>query len=484
MKNQSLFKKYFLLVLASFLLYFTGLRYAFFLAPWITFTFFIFYFRQRNKLYDYLMIFLLLFIPKFFIIHKGWEMSVWLELSATIFTLIPLLLAFFADKYFHKKLSSVLSTLVFPATYVIFDWLIGKASFGTFSSIAITQFSFKPLLQLASITGMEGIAFIVLWFASMVATLWESKFNFKKEKTLIRISAITIIGILILGGIFFTIGIPTGETVKVAGITVEHDIDYSNIIDVNTPKSEIEKYTKEIEELNNELFKKSEKAADFGVKIIFWSEIAGILFEENEEAFLERGKSLAKEKNVYFAPSVLRFHYDSGYAENKIIMITPEGKIDHEYEKTISWYPTKSDGIIKTIDTPYGRIGSVICFDADFSKFLRQAAKKNVDILINPKFDTQMISPGHTFSGLIRGVEGGYSMISQVNEGISIASDFRGNVLAYQDFFTTEDKTMIADLPIKGRRTLYTYLGDWFIYLNVIFLVLLTTKTIRQKERI
>lgn len=482
MKYEQHILKYSFLIIASFLFYFTGMRYAFFIAPWMAFIFFVFYFREKNKWYDYLVISLLLIIPKFFIVHNGWEMSIWLELSATIFTLIPIFLALFADKYFHKKLPSILATLVFPATYILFDWLIGKSAFGTFSSIAITQFSFKPLLQLASVTGMEGIAFVVLWFSSIVATIWASRFNFKKEKTLMIISTITIIGIILIGGIYFTTSVPTGKTVKVAGITVEHEYDYSNIIDLNTPKTLVDEHSKEIKDLNNELFLKSEKAADFGAKIIFWSEIAGILYDENEEAFLERAKSFAKEKNVYLAPVVLQYHYDSEYAENKMIMINPQGEIAYEYEKTISWYPTKSDGIIRTLDTEYGRLGEAICFDADFPKLLRQAAKKDVDILLNPKFDTWYISPRHTFSGLMRAVEGGYSMVSQVNDGTSIAADYRGNILAYQDFFITEDRTMIADVPTKGRRTIYTYLGDWFVYLNILFLLFIVVDTIRKRK--
>jgi len=121
MKYKQHIIKYSFLIIASLLFYFTGMRYAFFLAPWIAFIFFIFYFRQENKWYDYLAIILLLIIPKFFIVHNGWEISIWLELAAAIFTLVPILFALLADKYFYRKLPSILATLVFPATYIIFD---------------------------------------------------------------------------------------------------------------------------------------------------------------------------------------------------------------------------------------------------------------------------------------------------------------------------------------------------------------------------
>jgi apolipoprotein N-acyltransferase len=481
-KNHKTITKYLLLLMASFLLAFTGLKFSVFLVPWIGMIFFIYYFREQNKWYEYLILVILLFLPKFFIVHGGWSMLIETEIIATICTMIPILLALLLDKYFYKKTSSLLLTLVFPATYVIFDLLLGLAPFGTFSSIAISQFDFKPLIQIASITGLAGISFLVFWFSSTVATLWKSKFNFVKEKQLAVTFVVISMVVLLVGGIYFTTSIPTGKTVKIAGITIEHSTDYSNIIDLNTPREEINKYSGEINNLNNILFEKSKKAVDFGVQIIFWSEIQGIIYPENEIAFIKRSSDFAKENKVYFAPAVLSYHYDSTYAENKILMFNPDGKLEYEYEKTISWYSSKSDGFINTINTPYGKIGTIICFDADFPRFIRTVRKENIDILLVPKFDTRMISPGHTYSGSFRGVENGFSVVSQVNEGISIASDYRGNVLSYQDFFTTENNTMVVDVPINGRKTIYSMFGDWFVYLCALFLVILTVTVLRNKK--
>jgi apolipoprotein N-acyltransferase len=483
MEKRGVIIKYSFLILASILLAFTSLRFGVFLVPWISMVFFIYYFRKQNRWFEYPLFFLLLFIPKFFTIHKGWDISVGLELLATLFTLSPILIALLTDKYFHKRTNSIISTFVFPATYVILDLLIGLSPFGTFSSIALTQIEFKSLIQIASITGMGGISFMVFWFSSTVATIWKSNFNIQKEKLLMKIFVFVFLGIVLLGGIYYVTSIPTGETVKIAGISVSHNgTDYSSIIDRNTSKEEVSNYSADIKSINDELFLQSQKAADFGAKIIFWSEINGIVYPEIENDFITRAQNFAKDNNVYFAPAILSFNYNTNYGKNEIIMINPEGKIVYEYEKTISWYQTKSNGIIDTIETPYGKIGTVICFDADFPRFVRQAAKENVDILIIPKFDTQQISPGHTYSGLLRGIEGGFSAISQVNEGISMASDYRGNVVAYQDYFTTQNKIMTADLPIKGRKTLYSIFGDWFIYLNALFLIILTIYVLRKKK--
>lgn len=473
--------KYAFLIFGSLLIGFTGLRYTFFLVAWVPMIFFLYYFRKENKWYEYLIITALLFIPKFYTVHNAWSMSIFLELFAALFIIAPILISLVVDKYFYREDSIFISALVFPTTIIILDLVFGLYKFGNFSTIAITQFNFKPLIQLATITGLGGISFMIYWFSSIIAVLWENNFDLKKYRKMVTVFITIFVLVLLLGGISYTFSIPTGETVKIAGITVAHESDYWAIVDMKTPQKEARKYAEEISNLNNELFEKSEKAAKFGAKIIFWSEANGVIYAEDRGDFIKRSQDFARENQVYFAPTILVLKYDTFYAENRLIMITPSGEIEYEYEKTISWYPTQSDGIIETAETPFGKIGSVICFDADFPRFVRHAAKNNVDILINPKFDTQLISPGHTYAGLFRGIEYGFSMISQVNEGISIAEDYRGNILAYQDFFTTEDRIMIADVPTKGRKTFYAIFGDWFVYLCVLFLILLTVRKIWKK---
>ncbi|NOY14689.1 MAG: hypothetical protein GXP43_00535 [bacterium] len=479
---QKLLAKYAPLLLASFLLAFTGLRFSFFLAGWLPMIFFIYYFRKSNKWHQYLTIILLLLIPKFIAVHGGWDMPMFLELFGAVFAITPLTVALVADKYFYQKTSPLISSLVFPAVYVVVDFVLGLTKFGTFSSIALTQFGLKPLIQIAAVTGFEGISFIVFWFASAVAVLWQNNFNLSKQKPLAITLLATITAAFLLGGIYFTLSIPTGPTVKIAGITVKHKSDYWGIIDAKTPKDKAQKYAGEIQDLNNQLFKLSQRAADFGAKIIFWSEANGVVFQENKQEFIKTAQDFAKRNQVYFAPTILVLKYGTFSAENKIIMIDPNGQVAYQYEKTISWYPTESDGVIPTLDTPYGKIASVICFDADFPRFIRQASRQNIDILLLPKIDAKAITPGHTYSGFFRGIEGGFSTVAQVNNGVSAAADYRGNVIAYQDFYTTKDKIMVADVPIKGVKTLYPILGDWFIYLNALFLIGLAIKAAKAKK--
>ncbi|MCD4801615.1 MAG: hypothetical protein K8R16_01610, partial [Anaerolineales bacterium] len=120
------------------------------------------------------------------------------------------------------------------------------------------------------------------------------------------------------------------------------------------------------------------------------------------------------------------------------------------------------------------RISMAICFDMDFPHFIRQVARHDVDIMLVPAFDWEPIKAFHSQVGLFRGIENGFSVIRQVNLGTSMAIDYLGRVIAYQDFFTTSNRIMVVDVPVEGVETIYGRLGNWFAY----FIILFTVSTI------
>jgi apolipoprotein N-acyltransferase len=125
------------------------------------------------------------------------------------------------------------------------------------------------------------------------------------------------------------------------------------------------------------------------------------------------------------------------------------------------------DEVLKTVDTPYGRIGSAICFDMDFPSFIHRLGMLKADIVLVPAFDRERIRPYHTEIGLMRGLENGFSVIRQTNEGTSMAIDGSGRVLARQKYFETKDRLMITDVPTARVPTLYSLLGESFPWAGI-----------------
>jgi apolipoprotein N-acyltransferase len=255
---------------------------------------------------------------------------------------------------------------------------------------------------------------------------------------------------------------PEIPTVRIGSVTVPHVRDYWTWIDKGTPRDLIAGYAGELSAMEERLFAQTERAADAGARVIFWSEGNGVVTEDNEARFMARAAEFARRRQVYFAPAVVVLRYGSGISDNKLVLFSPDGSRSFTYVKTISWYPTGSDGILRVADTPYGKIGAAICFDMDFPGFIRRLGSLGADIVLVPAYDKEKIRPYHTEVGLWRGIENGVSVVRQTNEGTSMAVDGAGRVLARQEFFETADRLMLEDVPTRRLPTLYARLGEWF----------------------
>jgi len=454
------------------------------IAAWLAPIFLIRFWRAQAKWYAALPAVLLIWAAVAANKTGGWPMEPWMEVVFFFVAASPLFIALFADRFAAPRLSGVARTLVFPVMFVMLDYIISilPLGLGTSLTLAPSQFYNEPLLQIAAVTGIWGIEFLVLWAAPVINALWEHGFDVRNVRGSISVYAAVLIGVLIFGGLRLVSERSEASTVRVAGVTVAHAQNYWDVwLDRGTPRDQVQASLPETQALEDDLFAQSEQAIHSGAKIIFWSEGDAVLTPEHKADFFKRAQDFAREHQVYLMPAYLLLRYGDTSGFNGLTLITPQGEIAYEYEKTMSWYATTSDGIVHSIETPYGRLSSVICFDLDFPALVRQASTQQVDIMLVPAFDTYLTRLYHTEVGLPRAVENGFSTMRMVNEGTSMAVDYRGHLLASQDFFTTESRIMFADLPTRGVRTLYGQVGDWFAWLSSLMTVgLLSRAALRR----
>ncbi|MHC4178079.1 MAG: nitrilase-related carbon-nitrogen hydrolase, partial [Planctomycetota bacterium] len=157
--------------------------------------------------------------------------------------------------------------------------------------------------------------------------------------------------------------------------------------------------------------------------------------------------------------------------ENKLVVIEPTGAVAWEFfkarpvpggEASIS---VTTDGRLPSLDTPYGRLTSVICFDADFPQLLAQAGAMDADLVLDPSNDWQAIDPWHTQMASFRAIEQGFSLVRHTSGGLSAAYDHQGRTLAATDEYQAAENVLVAHVPTKGVRTVYSRLGDWFAWI-------------------
>lgn len=398
--------------------------------------------------------------------HGGWDISAGMEIGFGCLVSVPLFAALYLDRLLHREMSPLLSTLIFPAVFTALDFLLAFSPIGMTFSLVYTQSRQLLLIGGAALAGSWFVEFIIVWSGPLINTVLRGANEGKKIRTLFAVYGLALIGLFSIGSVKQTYMRPESETVRIASISAEHSENFWAVTDAGTPRAGSDEKKAVMAGMDDELFRLSGKAADYGAKIIFWSEGNYAIYDDQNEEFLKKAQAFAKGNGVYLMAAPLVLHYDSHKNDNLAILIGPDGKTVFRYEKTNSWYPTDSDGIIQKADTPYGRIGAAICFDMDFPAFIRQAA--DVDIMLVPAFDTKGISPYHSEAALLRGMEYGFSVVRQCNEGESIAADYNGNILAAQNYFTTKERCMISDVPTKGIKTPYELTGDWFAYLDIL----------------
>src|SRR6266542_1734298 len=108
-------------------------------------------------------------------------------------------------------------------------------------------------------------------------------------------------------------------------------------------------------------------------------------------------------------------HYP--FQQNRAVLIDPAGQVVWTYDKTHptpgpeSAFTLPGTGIVPITDTPFGRIASVICFDMDFPRLVRQVGQAHADLLIAPSLDWDTARGSHPQLAGVRAVATVYALV-------------------------------------------------------------------------
>jgi apolipoprotein N-acyltransferase len=233
-----------------------------------------------------------------------------------------------------------------------------------------------------------------------------------------------------------------------------------------------------VDELNSQQLEQIRTLAQDGANIVVLQEGAIMGMTDQVEALMNDASTIAKEEKIYIILPTL----DLGKtpAVNSVHIIDPNGEVvlthikygGNQFEGTL-----KGDGVIQSIDTPYGKLSAVICWDADFPNIIKQAGEQDVDLLFIPSNDWLGVKDIHAGMSTFRAVENGMSIFRQTGQGVSIAADAYGKILSHTDTFeeTTDGFTGIqkVDMPIGSVNTLYPTVGDALGNLTILGLIVL-----------
>ncbi|WET81273.1 nitrilase-related carbon-nitrogen hydrolase [Amycolatopsis sp. QT-25] len=429
----------------------------------------------------------------------------WLGVTSLLFVLSALLAftllavsqtaAFLADRLLADRAGPV-RTLVFPVTLVAGEYLFTVITgFGDFGALGSTQSGNLPLLQTASVTGVYGLTFVLAWFASVANTGWTEGWQPVKRLVLVHVCLLGLV--FAAGGARLLLDPPTTKTVRIAGISPSADADRSSSDALERIGV---KYWRAREvgaadpvavgaafaPVTEDLVTRTRQQASAGAKIVLWPETHARVLERDQAALLSRVGAEARQAGIHVGLAYALYTAQAPYIRNVAVLVGPAGEVSWTYDKT---HPTPMEpmapgpGIVPTADSPYGRLATVICYDADFPGLMRQAADKGTSLMLVPANDWAGFGSLHAEKATFRAVENGYALFRHSTHGNSTAVDNQGRVLGHADYTRTDQQTLVADLPVQPRtQTVYGRIGDVFAWLCLAAAALCPLWTFRRNR--
>lgn len=408
---------------------------------------------------------------------------------------------FVVQRALAPRLPRPLIPLVLPVVATAMEFLGGRLQpFGSFGAVAYTQVGWLGLVQVAAVAGLPGIAFLIYLPAALVHWAVE----FRPSPAELRRAGLAFALLLAAVGLGTARLHRDGGDAPVVPVAVVSSPLNGRVSELLAPAyatgdpAAVDwlQALHQGELATADLLRRTQRAAQAGARIIVWPETAALVAAESESTLLRTAGALARNHRVYLALAlgVVRHRArpwpaGDGALDNKVTLLGPRGEVVAEYRKGVAVPGPEAEllvpgsGDIPLVPTPYGRLAMAICFDLDFPRLMRRAA--GADLVLVPAEDWRGITPYHSDMARLRAIEGGYSLVRATRYGRSLAADARGRLLAMQEDspWPAEDPLLLAQVPLRGVRTLYERTGDAFGWLTVGAFFLLGLCALARRRR-
>jgi apolipoprotein N-acyltransferase len=340
--------------------------------------------------------------------------------------------------------------------------------------LAHTQLDNLPLVQLAALTGVGGITFLVALGSALAAAAWTR--GVRAVRTDLALFVLLVGSALLYGGLRLGSRAP-GAFVRVGGVVspVTHKEFHAALTDVDT-----------LRKLDDELFARSARAADLGARVVVWNEMATVVTVAGEDALTSRGQAFARQRGVmllmaYGVAKSMRPFHDA----NKYRIYLPDGTMADEYVKR---HPVPGDpddvGAVHARVVAFGGVNYIgaICYDYGFPAIARDNAVDGGSIALVPSSDWRGIDPEHGQMAIMNAVAAGLPMVRPVRAATSIATDQFGRLLASLPAGESNDGVMVVPMPGARVRTIYTTTGEVVPLVALAFSVVAIVRVWRRRH--
>jgi apolipoprotein N-acyltransferase len=377
------------------------------------------------------------------------------------------------------------ASLIVPVFWVAYEYIGETLSVhGTLGNLGYSQMNFLPVLQIAAVTGIWGISFSIFIFAAAIAALFSV--SAAKQKRFVGTGVAAFL-LCILGYGFWRLASTPKASPEIKVGLIASD-DSMNLV-VPTPEDAsyvFDRFGKQIQSMEGQ-----------GIQLFVLPEHSGPVTDASESQTDAKFEQLALQTHAFIAIGVDRI--SPKVSSNQERLYAPNGTLLATYNKhhlLPHWEDRFTPATDRTaLAVPYGAMcagpdareplqrtavsaasgkwGLEICKDMDFPLLSRQYARDGVALMVVPAWDFSLDGWLHGRMGIMRGVEGGFSIARSAKKSILYATDDRGRVIAERDTAFVPFATVVATVPVRHDATIYSRFGDWFAWLNLALLAVL-----------
>ena len=392
-----------------------------------------------------------------------------------------------------EKHKAILLPLLFAAGWTVyaFTQTLTWAGVPWGAQLALSQTS-RVFLSSASFFGSYFVTFIIAavngFFAMAVLCLVRRDGKGTKRFALLA-SAVFLFNVL-LGTVSYCLPLKTGDTIKVA--VLQGNFASSEKWDEDTDA--IGKY--------REL---ARAAAEEGATLMVWPETAITLsFREGSIARI-RVSQIAKETGAYQLVGAFHHSEKDGviYRNNSMFLVHPDGSVSENIYHKRHLVPfgeyVPMEALIRAIFPPLanlemlqdgssivpgtdaavfdeglGKIGALVCFDTIYESLARDSVAAGAELIAIGTNDSWFFDSAavhmHNRQAILRAIENRRFVLRAANTGVSSIISPTGEELAHIDPLVEGYAT--AEVSFVSTRTLYSYIGDTFVLLCQVAILL------------
>ena len=370
--------------------------------------------------------------------------------------------------------------LLAPLLWVSLEYL--RSFFLTgfpWASLAYSQYINLPFIQMAEITGIYGLSFVILLVNITLYTalhMWPKKTFPLKE---VAITVFLLLGFLVYG--YLRMGAVDQQTIQNPPLKiglVQGNIDQSIKWDQSFQKETMKIYER-----------LSLKVADKKPDLIIWPETATPFFFQDEKEFQPMVMDIPKKTDAFLLFGTPSYKIERGKVHhyNSALLISPRGEVIGKYDK-IHLVPygeyvplgeyislgSLGEGIgnfkpgkkIFNFTLPQGKFGVLICFEIIFPdlcrKFVKEGANFLVTITNDAWFGRTSAPRQHLTMAPFRAIENRVFIARAANTGITALIDPVGRIVKQGGLFTEE--AIYGTISLSRDKTFYTMYGDVFAW--------------------